>query len=112
MTHRQFKAQTWWGPVWRGLVVDREAHHYRRVKSAIWLFLYLIIHADRKSGTLIRKYQTIAGDMGIAARTIRRWLLILRQYKYVEVDYTGRSLIIHIQKWRSIATLPRVSQKR
>lgn len=111
MTQKQFKAQTWWGPVWRGLVVDKNAQHYRKMKSAIWLFMYLIIHADRKSGTLTRKYQTIAADTGIAARTIRRWMLALRQHKYVEVESTGRSLVIHIRRWRSISTLPRVSGK-
>ncbi len=111
MSPRRFKAQTWWGPVWRGLVVDGEARHYRRMKCAIWLLVYLIIHANRKSGVLSRKYQTISDDMGITVRTIRRWLLILRQNRYVEVESTGRSLVIHIVKWRSISKLPKVSGK-
>jgi len=111
MSTKQFKAQTWWGPVWRGLVVDGEAHHYRRIKCALWLLVYLIIHANRKTGELSRKYQTIADDMGIKARTIRRWLLILRQNKYVQVESTGRSLVIHIVKWRSISKLPRASRQ-
>jgi hypothetical protein len=111
MTPKRYKAETWWGPVWRGLVVDREARHYRRMKCAIWLFLYLIIHANRKSGLLTRKYQTISDDMGITARTVRRWLLTLRQNRYVQVESTGRALVIHIAKWRSISKLPKASGK-
>src|SRR5438270_277006 len=79
------------------------------IKFPVWLFAYLIIHADRKSGALTRKYQTIAVDMGVPARTIRRWMVILRQHRYVDVESTGRSLVIHIRKWRSISTLPRVA---
>ena len=100
-TRSPHQAKTWWGPVWRGLVVDEQGKHYR-IGQAIWLFLYLIIHADRKIGTLIRRYSTIATDMKRPERTIRRWMLTLRRYGYVEVRRTGRAQVIHISKWRSL----------
>ncbi|MDQ3802267.1 MAG: helix-turn-helix domain-containing protein [Acidobacteriota bacterium] len=99
----------WWGPVWRGLVADREARHYRRMRCAFWLFAYLIIHADRQTGSLTRRYRTIAADMGIPERTVRRWLFVLRRHGYVIARQTGRSLVIHISKWRALSGTGRVA---
>jgi hypothetical protein len=99
---QQRKPKSWWGAVWRGLVVDDKGTHYR-MDGAIWLFLYLIIHADRRTGRLMRRYETIAADMSRPSRTIRKWMLTLRRYGYVEVARTGRSLVIHIQKWRAVS---------
>lgn len=95
------RQKRWWRAVWRGLVVDTEAKHYRAMGSALWLFIYLVIHANPKSGTVNRKYQTIAGEMGISPRTIRSWLTRLMQQSYVSVTQTGRSQIIHISRWKT-----------
>jgi len=102
----------WWRAVWRGLVVDAEANHYRAIGPALWLFIYLIIHADPKSGTLNRKYQTIAGEMGISPRTVRMWLARLARQSYVSVTQTGRSQIIHINKWKNASAYQSVAQIR
>jgi len=96
------QAKTWWGPVWRGLVVDPAGKHYRQMGTAFWLFVYLVIHADRRDGHLHRKYETIAGDMGISVRSVRRWLERLAKYKYVSLRQTGRSQVIHICKWKTL----------
>jgi DNA-binding transcriptional ArsR family regulator len=99
--------KSWWAPLWRGLVADSTAKHYRSMKSAIWLFLYFVLHADRKTGRLIRRYDTMAKETGFAKRTIRHWLSILKQHGYVEVERSGGSLaiIIRVQKWKPL--LPR-----
>lgn len=94
------KSETWWGAVWRGLVVDGEAKHLSKLGPAVWLYLYLIIHADRRTGRLVRRSLTIAQDMHVPLRTIRRWLAILRDEEYASVLLTGRSLIIHIHRWK------------
>lgn len=104
---QQSKIKSWWSPVWRGLVVDARGQHYRKMKSALWLFTYLLMHADRKTGQLRRKHATISQDMGVNARTIRRWLERLSRHGYVRVTHTGRALVIHIQKWRSLNTASR-----
>ena len=88
--------------MWRGLVVDARAQHYRKMKSAVWLFMYLLLHADRKTGELRRKHATISRDMGISDRTSRRWMGRLCRHGYVSVTHTGRALVIHIKKWRSL----------
>ncbi len=93
---------SWWGFVWRGLVVSGSARHYEVMGRAVWLFLYLIIHADRKTGKLYRKISTIERDIGISKRTIQAWLKVLRDNGYVVTTRTGRALVITISKWRPI----------
>jgi hypothetical protein len=80
--------------------------------SALWLFIYLVIHANPKSGTLNRKYQTIAGEMGISPRTIRSWLAKLIGYGYVNVTQTGRSQVIHINRWKNASAHQTAAQIR
>jgi len=98
------KNQNWWGAVWKGLVSDKRGKHYRKIRSALWLFIYLIVHADRKKGELMRKCKTISLDMGIKKRTIRNWLRILKKHRYIAIKNTGRYLLIRIKKWRPILT--------
>jgi hypothetical protein len=95
--------KSWWGPVWRGLVFDRKAQHLKAMKSALWLFLYCIVHADRRTGTLYRRLSTIASDMGIKERTLQHWLRLLRESGYVRTESNGRGIMIEIQKWKSIS---------
>ena len=92
----------WWGFVWRGMVVSRSGKHYEAMGRAVWLFLYLIIHANRRTGTLYRRIRTIARDMHISERTIQFWMKTLRDNGYITTERTGRSLIIHIAKWRPV----------
>jgi len=101
----QFKrprSQSWWAPVWRGLVVDETGKHYGAMRSAIWLYLYLVIHADRSEGTLFRKISTIAQDMGCKPATIRRWLAKLSAHNYISRNSTGRALRITVERWKRL----------
>lgn len=103
--------KTWWGPVWRGLVVDPQARHRQKMRGALWLYLYLLIHADRTTGKLTRRYYTIAEDMGVPPRTVRQWMTTLRQQDYISSRPTGRALVIHIQKWKPITAASRGAKK-
>lgn len=102
-------AVAWWGPVWRGLFVDPTGKHYRAMGRALWLYGYLIVHADRRTGTLFRKVTTIASDMKVSARTIQAWLTLLRQHGYITTKSTGRALEIKIEKWKPIQKTRQVS---
>jgi DNA-binding transcriptional ArsR family regulator len=93
----------WWAAVWRGLVVDDAAKHYHAMRGAVWLLLYCIIHAERRSGVLHRKYETIGRDMHLPSRTVRAWLAVLRRAGYVSAQRTGRGIVIHISKWKSFS---------
>lgn len=94
--------KTWWAPVWRGLVVDPEGKHCRRMKNAVWLYLYLLLHANRCTGTLTRKCQTIAQSISVNEKTIRKWLSTLRTHDYIETRSNGRATEIVIKKWKTI----------
>ena len=90
----------WWAPVWTGLVMDQEANHYQRMKNAVWLFLYLVLNADR-GRILVRKLKTISSETGIKRDTIARWLNILRKHGYIATQNTGRGLLIQIREWEN-----------
>jgi Mn-dependent DtxR family transcriptional regulator len=66
------------------------------MRSALWLFSYFVIHANRKDGTLRRKYETVARDMGLSLSTLRRWMTILKDNGYITVEQTGHAQLIHI----------------
>jgi len=89
----------WSTPAWKGLVMDQEARHYRKMKNAVWLFLYLLLNANGRSGVLERKIGTISSEMGIKRDTILRWLNILRKHGYIATQNTGRGLFIQIKEW-------------
>jgi len=94
--------------------------HYKAMGSALWLFSYLLLHADRKTGRLIRKLETISKEMGINQRTIRYWFGRLRKQGYITTKHTGRSSEIFIQKWKplqgirrqQLVALKRVSERK
>lgn len=96
------RPSAWWGPVWRGLFVDPAGKHYHAMGRALWLYGYLIVHADRRTGTLYRTVATVARDMQVSRRTIQAWLALLRQHGYIRTKTTGRALAIGIEKWRPI----------
>lgn len=92
----------WWSPLRRGLIIESSAKHHEQMKQAVWLYLYFLLNADAREGTLFRKLSTINQDMGIPLRTIRRWLSVLRKHKYITADFNGYSWQIAINKWRPI----------
>lgn len=98
------KWQRWWAPVWRGLPVESTGKHYRAMRASVWLYLYFIVHADRKSGVLFRRIQTISQEMGVSRRTVCLWLSVLRRHGYITTKSTGRSLQIAVTKWKPLST--------
>lgn len=94
--------EKWWAAVWNGLVLESDAKHYLAMKNAVWLYLYLLVYANRSTGKLFRLNSTIARDTGLNGRTISRWLHVLKNGGYVEVRRTGRSSVISITKWKPI----------
>jgi hypothetical protein len=99
-------AKTWWAPMWRGLVADPSAKHYKAMRSAIWIYLYLLLHADRRTGLLQRRISTISAHTGIKPRTIQYGLWKLRCAGYISVHNSGRALTVLIQKWKSLPGRP------
>ena len=92
----------WWTPLWCGLAVDQSAKHYKAMGSAVWLYLYLLVYANRITGNLFRRILTIAQDTGMSSRTVSRWMHTLKKGGYINARQTGRSLQISITKWKPI----------
>lgn len=95
-------AKNWWIHVWQGLVMDKRAKHQKAMRQAVWLYLYLLIAANWKSGVLYRRLSTIISETGFHERSISRWLNLLREKGYIETHSTGRALQISITKWKPI----------
>lgn len=92
--------KSWWAAIWIGLLQEQ---HLQKMRNSIWLFLYLVLHANRRTGKVMqRRYQTIVKDMGVPLGTIRRWLNTLRKHNYVTIERSGQALVIHIQKWKTL----------
>lgn len=89
----------WRAPVLTGLVMDRDATHCNKMKNAIWLYMYLVVNADERTGTLERNIDAISRDTGIKESTIKNWLDILREGGYIETRNTGRSLCFVVNLW-------------
>lgn len=102
----------WWAPVWRGLVMDCAAAHFRKMGSAVWLFLYFLINANRASGVLMRRVKTISLDMGLPRSTTFRWLKTLREGGYIETDNSGHSLTVQICKWRPVGQVSQLALQK
>lgn len=94
--------KNWWTPVWNGLVMDEGGKHYKTIRQAIWLYLFLLSAANRRTGILYRKLSTIAEETGFHRRSIERWLRTLRDKGYIETHSTGRALQISVSKWKPI----------
>lgn len=82
--------------------MDTEAKHYRSMKNAVWLFLYLLVNANRGTGVLIRKHKTISADMGVSRDMVLRWMNVLRKGGYITTANTGRYLAIQVRNWRPV----------
>jgi hypothetical protein len=94
--------QSWWIHLWSGFVRDPTAKHYKKMGNAVWLYLYLLISANRTDGTVLRRLETIVLQTGYNERTVARWLQELREEGYITSTSNGRSLRIIITKWRPI----------
>jgi hypothetical protein len=102
-------SKDWWAPLRDWLITDQQGQHYRVMKNAIWLFLYLLIHADPATGEVAKTIETISAVMGIGERTIQRWLGRLKDKDYVKTKSNGRLIIIQIVNWNVISGAPNLS---
>jgi len=82
------------------------------MKKAVWLFLYLVLHANRRTGFLLRKATTMSLDMNVHKNTVLRWLHTLRRHGYITTKNTGRCLHIKIKKWKGTTELPKVGLQK
>lgn len=87
-------------PLRRGLVADPEARHVRRMRQAVWLYLYLLLAAHPDSGKRLLAPALIAREMGLGEETVRSWLGHLRAHGYVTLERQGDLVRVTVNRWR------------
>lgn len=92
-------------PIYSGIL---EPEHYKRIGSAIWLFLWCISSTtteQEKEGTVWgivlygkpMKLSEISHRFGVNDKTVSRWLDTLEQYEYIRVTRAARGLILQVK---------------
>ncbi|MFU1797341.1 hypothetical protein ACM1RC_25980 [Paenibacillus azoreducens] len=98
-------------PIYSGLL---EPEHYKKIGSAIWLFLWCISSTTQEheeEGTVWgnvlggrpMKLSEIARDFGVNDKTVSRWLDTLEDHHYIRVTRAARGLILSVRnskKWK------------
>ncbi|REJ76314.1 MAG: helix-turn-helix domain-containing protein [Acidobacteria bacterium] len=92
---------SWWTPVYSGLVVSPEGKHRSQMGPAIWVYLYLITYAKRKTGIAHRNVGKISEETGMSARSIHRHLNRLETNGYIRFVERRPILKIQITKWKN-----------
>ncbi len=91
---------SWWIPVWKGLVVDDEAKHRIAMGTSIWLFLYLLFSVNRKTGFTRKKQKEVADDLKLSLKTVQTQLAKLKKQGYIEIEPHAKMPKIKICKWK------------
>lgn len=99
--NRTRQAPKWWTPIWNGLVADPESKHRKAMGSSVWMYLYLLTYANRKTGIARRRLSQIREDTGYPLRTIQRHLKRLAERRYISLSRSDRYLQAHIKNWKS-----------
>jgi len=92
-------------PTYSGLL---EPKHYKRIGSAIWLFLWCISSTTKEVerdgvvwgivlGNKPLKLKELAETFGVNEKTVRRWLDVLEESEYIRVTRVAYGLIISVK---------------
>lgn len=92
-------------PMYSGLL---EPEHYKRIGSAIWLFLWCISATTaekEKDGTVWGivlgnkplQLSELAEKFGVSDKTVSRWLSALEEHQYIRVTRAPRGLILSVK---------------
>jgi DNA-binding MarR family transcriptional regulator len=99
-TYKTKIIKSWWFPVWKGLIIDSNAKHRKKMGTSIWLYLYLLFSTNRRNGTVSKKQKDIAEDLGLTVRTIQKHLFRLRKNNYIQVEKQVKTPKITITKYK------------
>jgi len=82
------------------LVANSTGKHFRSMRSAIWLYLFLLSAVGKESGERLLDPAQVGEAMGISEATVRSWLGHLRKAGYVALQREGRFVWVRVLKWR------------
>ena len=82
-----------------------EARHYERMGAAVWLYGWLVLRQTHQQGSVgwvlggaPVSYREIEEETGFNARTLERWMQVLRRAGYIETEATPGGVVISITK--------------
>lgn len=90
----------------RSRLIGNDGRNYQRMRQTIWLYLYLVLQLNPKTGRLVTEVSTISQDMGIREETIRSWLGHLKKQGYVSAKRQGDYWLIRVTGLRPIPENP------
>ncbi len=82
----------------RRLLEHPEAHHLKRMRGAIWLYLDLLARIPTGAGTIEVEPAAVAGAMGLPEGTVRSWLGHLRKAGYIDAERLNGSVRVTIDR--------------
>jgi len=80
------------------LLEHPRAYHYRRMRSAIWLYLVILTRLPSGQDTVDVEPVQIAYDMGLPEGTVRSWLGHLRRLHYLKTERLNGSLRVRVTR--------------
>ncbi len=82
--------------------ITTEPIHRARMGECIWLFLYILDHADWETGTVFDwKDAQVAEEMGMPVDTLRRQRMKLQKRGYISCSQSLHSQHILILDWQN-----------
>jgi hypothetical protein len=82
----------------RRLLEHPRAHHLRRMRVAIWLYLDLLVRLPAGAGTIEVEPAAIGRDMGLPEGTVRSWLGHLRKAGYLDAVRLNGTVRVTIER--------------
>ena len=107
----QNKNQNPFGPLLREIVADATGRNRRRMRQAVWLYFYLIVFANARSGKLISRIPDIAAALGVSENTVNSWLGHLKKWHYVSVVKMGNGLHFRVNRWQEVTHIDTADAK-
>jgi len=81
----------------RRILEHPRAHHLRRMRAGIWLYLDLLARLPAGTGTLEVEPAAIGRAMGLSEGTVRSWLGHLRKAGYLDAERLNGSVRVTLK---------------
>ncbi len=82
----------------RRILEHPRAHHLRRMRGALWLYLDLLARLPGGAGTIEVEPAAVAGAMGLPEGTVRSWLGHLHKAGYLEAQRLNGKTRVMIER--------------
>ncbi len=81
----------------RRLLEHPRAHHLRRMRAGVWLYLDLLARLPAGAGTIELEPAAVGRVMGLSEGTVRSWLGHLRKAGYLDLERLNGSVRVTVR---------------